>query len=373
VSGTALPRLVSTFADFVSELNASLPLLQTRVMAARLATERYAKNSVAGGDEFDLYNFAENVIARVGNPRLSVLAGDLEAAISEAVLANAVWDNPDPINGVHALHAHGLSIWFPDTVTEPGYVTLNLSRESGWGGFLLTYRAGVPAPVPTDATARSVDTDSDGLNDRIVVHATPPENGSLAVYLTAGPRVVSSAEILAVAGQAETLNLTPALPAFYNVTVLYYVAGRLADLVAVANLTVQARYTFQGTLTDEHGAPIAGAAVTLTNARTHAVLAATTTASGFSLVAVIPEFFQDGDLLVLNASYGGKQASASFVASARGTSQTVDLVLDLSGPADVNGVAMALAIAALAVAVLLAVVVAWQQRRLREYRRRLGP
>ncbi len=373
VSGAALPGLVATFRDFVTELNASEPLLQARIMAARLATERYEKNSVAGGDEFDLYNFAENVIAMVGNPRLSARAADLEAAISNAVLANAVWDNPDPINGVHALHAHGLSIWFPDTVTEPGYVALNLSRESGWGGFLLTYRQGVPAPLPTGANATTQDTNSDGLTDRIVVHATPPENGTLVVALAAGPTAVSSVELLAVAGQTETLPFAPALPAFYNVTVLYYVGGKLADDASFANLAIQARYTFSGTVTDEHGAPIAGAAVTLTNARTHAVLSATTTAAGFSVEAVIPEFFQDGDLLVLNATYGGRQASASFVASARGTSQTADLVLDLSGPVDVNGATIALAVAALAVAVLLAVIVAWQQRQIRGLRRRPGP
>ena len=52
----------------------------------------------------------------------------------------------------------------------------------------------------------------------------------------------------------------------------------------------------------------------------------------------------------------------------------MDLVVDMSGPADVSGVALALAVAALAVAVLLAGIVVWQQRQIRGLRRRLqGP
>ncbi|OGS50350.1 MAG: hypothetical protein A3K65_08255 [Euryarchaeota archaeon RBG_16_68_12] len=374
VSSRALPALVATFAGFVTELNASVPLRQAQVMQARLATERYEKGGAAGGDDFDLYHFAENAAAVVGNPRLSVLAGELEAAIGNAVLANAVWDHPNPVNQVRARHAHGLSIWFPDTPSEPGYASLALSRDSGWGGFLAQYRLGVPTPIPTNARARSVDTNTDGLADRIVVDATPPQNGSLSVFLTAGPRVVASRQVPAFANQAETLNLTPALPGLYDVTVLYYVGSELVDLVAVANLSVQARCRFQGTVTDEHGNPLVGATVTLTNLRTRVALTATSTSAGYAVDAVIPDFFRDGDLLIVNASYGGRQASASLVASARDASRTADLVVDMSGPADVSGVALALAVAALAVAVLLAGIVVWQQRQIRGLRRRLqGP
>src|SRR3989442_3075778 len=78
VSGGALPSLVRAFADFVAELNASVPLLQSQVLAARLATERYERNGLSGGDEFDLFHFSENVVARSGNPRLAALARSLQ-------------------------------------------------------------------------------------------------------------------------------------------------------------------------------------------------------------------------------------------------------------------------------------------------------
>src|SRR2546425_5680634 len=151
VSGAALPSVVWALAEFVSELNASLPLLQSQVIQARASTERYEKNGLAGGDEFDLYHFSENVASGSGDPRLASLAGDLQDAIRSAVLANGVWDSPAPINGVHARHAHGLSIWFPDIPTEPAYPNLSLSRATGWDAFLGGSRPGPPPPVPPGA------------------------------------------------------------------------------------------------------------------------------------------------------------------------------------------------------------------------------
>src|SRR3989449_5493384 len=179
VSGAALPSVVGPLAGFVSELNASLPLLQAQVIQARASTERYERGGLAGGDEFDLYHFSENVAAGSGDPRLASLAGSLQNAIRSAVLANGVWDSPAPINGVHARHAHGLSIWFPDIPTEPAYPNLSLSRATGWDAFLGGYRPGTPTPIPPGATAPSVDTSlpPDALPDVIRGGGAPPPNG----------------------------------------------------------------------------------------------------------------------------------------------------------------------------------------------------
>jgi chitodextrinase len=374
VSGGALPSLVRAFADFVAELNASVPLLQSQVLAARLATERYERNGLSGGDEFDLFHFSENVVARSGNPRLAALARVLQGAIASAVLARAAWDNPAPTNGVHAAHAHGLSIWFPDTPSDPAYDALALSRATGWNGFLATYRSGSPTPIPTGATARSVDTSvpADGLADTIRVTVAPPRNGSLVVLLTEGTAGIAAPEVLARANQTETLNLTAPHAGLYNVTVLYYVGGKLSDLVGIPSLAIQARYWFNGTVRDPQSRPVARATVTLQNARTSVLLSGTTDASGaYSLGAIVPDFFVDGDTLVLTASSEGRQASAAFVASARGTSQTVNIVLDTSPSAGVNAGLIALAAGGLVLAIVLAGIVVWQREQIRGLRRRL--
>jgi len=374
VSGAALPSVAGSLAEFVSELNASLPLLQSQVIQARASTERYEKNGLAGGDEFDLYHFSENVAAGTGDPRLASLAGDLQDAIRSAVLANGVWDSPAPINGVHARHAHGLSIWFPDIPTEPAYPNLSLSRATRWDSFLTAYRAGTPTPIPTGATARSVDTSvpRDGLSDVIRVDATPPQNGSLVVVLTEGPAILAAPQLLALAGQPESLNLTAPHAGRFNVTVLYYVAGKLSDLVRVPDLAIQARYRFEGSVADAQGHAVSGATVTLQNVRTSVAISNRTDAAGlYVLGAIVPDFFVDGDTLTLTAASGGHQVSATFVASARGTSQTANLVLDTSPSEAVNSGLVALAAAGFVVAILLAAIVVWQREQIRQLRRRL--
>jgi len=374
VSSAALPSLASTFADFVAELNASVPLLRSEVIQARGVTERYERNGLSGGDEFDLFHFSENVAAASGNPRLAALARALQAAIGSAVLANAVWDNPSPANGVHARYAHGLSIWFPDIPTDPAYTDLSMSRATGWDGFLASYRAGTPTPIPTGATARGVDTSvpPDGLADAIRVDATPPYNGTLVVVLTEGGAIVAAPQVLALGNQTETLNLTAPHAGRFNVTVLYYVGGKLSDLVTVPGLAIQAPYRFLGTVTDARGSPVAGAAVTLQNLQTSAILVGTTDASGaYALDAVVPDFFEDGDTLALAASSGGAQASVTFVANARGTSQTANLVLG-APPADaLNPGLLALAAGSLVLAILLGAIAVWQREQIRALRRRL--
>jgi hypothetical protein len=112
--------------------------------------------------------------------------------------------------------------------------------------------------------------------------------------------------------------------------------------------------------------------VTLQNARTSVLLSGTTDASGaYSLGAIVPDFFVDGDTLVLTASSEGRQASAAFVASARGTSQTVNIVLDTSPSAGVNAGLIALAAGGLVLAIVLAGIVVWQREQIRGLRRRL--
>ena len=376
LSSAALPALVGTFAAFVSELNASVPLLQAQVIAAHGATEHYERNGVAGGDEYDLFHFSENVASGSGNPRLAVLARDLQDAIRAVVLANAVWDHPTPLNNVHAAHANGLSIWFPiaPLPMDPAYPTLALSRATGWDGFLAAYRAGTPSPVPSGAAAQSVDTTvpADGLADTIRVSMAPPQGGSLVVFLTEGTTVVAAPQLLAVAGQPETLNLTAPHAGLYNVTVLYYVAGELVDLVGVPALPIQARFRFLGTVVDPQGRPVAGATVTLQNLATSELLSGTTDAAGaYSLGAIVPDFFVDGDTLVLSVSSGGRQASATFVASARGTSQTANIVLVSSSAEGLNTGLLILAAGGLVLAILLAGIVVWQREQIRQLRRRL--
>ncbi|MEK6912050.1 MAG: clostripain-related cysteine peptidase, partial [Candidatus Thermoplasmatota archaeon] len=207
VSSAALPGLVRRLAEFTSELNASVPLLAFEVLTAHTATERYE-----GNEEVDLYHFTENVVASVFQTRVHRLAERLQDAIRSAVIANEAWDNPTPENGVRAQHAHGLSIWFPTTLSDPAYSALALSRDTDWDGFLATWRGGTPVVVPTEADAVSVDRDDppNGLLDTIEVTVTVPQNGTLGIDLhLSGPFIgslsggyVEGRDVRLVAGEA---------------------------------------------------------------------------------------------------------------------------------------------------------------------------
>jgi len=377
VSSAALPGLVRRLAEFTTELNASVPFLSGEVAGAHTATERYE-----GNEEVDLYHFTENVVASVFQTRVHRLAERLQDAIRSAVVANEAWDNPIPENGVHAQHAHGLSIWFPTTLSDPAYSTLALSRDTDWDGFLATWRSGPPVVVPTEADAVSVDRDDppNGFLDTIEVTVTAPQNGTLGIDLhLSGPfsgslpgGYVESRDVQLVAGEATQVSFAPTRPAFYTVVLLFYLDGKLADIAAVTDLRIQGIFQFRGAVADPGGAPLVGALVTVTNLRTGFSRNATTTASGYAIDVVLPDFAIDGDLLVLSAAYAGHRVSVTFVASLAGASHIASLVLDASPASADATIWIALAAVLAIVVALLAAIALWQRRTIGDLRRRPG-
>jgi len=369
VSSAAIPGLVARLAEFTAELNASVPLLRSQVLAAQAATERYE-----GDEEYDLYHFVENVVASVEQTHLSRLALNLRDAIASAVIAHEVWDNPNPENGIRAQQAHGLSIWFPPTLSDAAYASLTLSRDSDWDGFLASYRSGTATPRPTNLSAVSIDTSdpADGLVDTIEVAATPPENGTLAFDLYLGATYIESREIRAVAAETVRISFTPLRPGRYSVIVLYYLSGELADVARVAELPIQGRYQFLGMISDSQDRPLVGALVTLANLRTAMFVNTTATATGYAIDVILPDFAVVGDVLVLSAMRDGRRVSVTFVASLAGASHTADLVLDASpSPADATIWIALAAVLAITVA-LLAAIALWQRRTIGDLRRRPG-
>ncbi len=369
VSSAALPGLVRRLAEFTAELNASVPLLRSQVLAAQAATERYE-----GDEEYDLYQFAENVLASVEQTRLGRLALNLRDAIASAVIANEVWDNPNPENGIRAQHAHGLSIWFPPTLSDAAYASLTLSSESGWDGFLASYRSGTATPRPTNPSAVSIDTSNpaDGLVDTIEVAATPPENGTLAFDLYLGATYIESREIRAAASETVRISFMPLRPGRYSVTVLYYLGGELADVARVAELPIQGRYQFRGMISDLQDRPVVGALVTLANPRAGMLVNTTATATGYAIDVILPDFAMEGDDLVLSAMHEGRRVSVTFVASLAGASHIASLVLDASPASADATIWIALAATLAIVVALLAAIALWQRRTIGDLRRRPG-
>ncbi len=365
VSSVALPGLVRTFGDFVDELNVSVPLFQNDVIAARGLTEVYE-----GNEEFDLHDFAGHV-RDIGNPRLARLSDRLRAGIDAAVLAHDAWDNPGAVNGIRARDARGLSIWFPVAPLEPQYPLLALSRDTGWNEFLTGYRSGSPASYPIDVQGRSTDArlPLDGLLDTIELEATGSHNGTVAADLWEGATFVASRDVRLTANESTLLVFEPGGPGLYTASVLYYVDGKLVQVLWVANLAIQGPYRFQGIIRDAQDRPVAGAQIRLTNLRTNATTNGASTSTGYALDVVVPDFMIDGDSVELSAAAGGRTVSVTFVASLASSPHTADLVLDVTPAQDTTLFLVALVILSV-VAVLLVSAILWQRSSIHGLRRR---
>ncbi|HLB68626.1 MAG TPA: clostripain-related cysteine peptidase [Thermoplasmata archaeon] len=367
VSSAALPGLVRTFGDFVDELNASVPLLQNEVIAARGLTEVYE-----GNEEFDLSDFAGHV-RDIGNPRLARLSDRLRAGIDAAVLAHDAWDNPGAVNGIRARDARGLSIWFPVAPLVPQYPLLALSRDTGWDEFLTGYRSGSPTYYPITVAGRSIDVrvPLDGLLDTIEIEATASRNGTVSADLYQGGAFAASRDLRVTANESTRFVFEPPVPGVYVVSVLYYVDGKLAQVLWVASLAIQGPYRFQGMIRDAQDRPIAGAQVRLTNLRTNATTNGTSTSAGYALDVVVPDFMFDGDVIELSAAAEGRTVSVTFIASLASSPHTADLVLDVTPAPDMTPLLVVIVLLAGVAAILFGAIL-WQRSAIRNLRRRPG-
>lgn len=359
VSSAALPFLLASLDAYVDELNRSLPFYQSPVILARSQTEHYEKNGLAGGEEYDLYHFTERIDANLQNGRLTRLGDGLRASIVNAVVSERHWDHPNPVNGVRAANAHGLSVWFPDIPTEPAYVGLEMSRIARWDDFLNGYRDGEPPDVSLETRAEPFDGDGNGLPDAIKLEYRTGVDGVVGVDLYADGAYVMSHTYTATAGPWEPATLTALPPGDYAAYVYLWNETKLLNVSVLPSIGVEGIVWFRGTVRSLAGAMLVGADVTLRNTRTDETLAATVTATGFEIPAMFPSWFRDGDVLELTASHGGRTTTVSFEASVRGPTQTIHMFLDTDGDGTATGLMLAV-IAVLAIVVaLLAVARLW--------------
>ncbi|MEK6851303.1 MAG: hypothetical protein AABY30_02060, partial [Candidatus Thermoplasmatota archaeon] len=262
---------------------------------ARGATEHYEEF----GEDYDLWHFVENVLARVPSPRLARRAADMFAAFQGAVVYERHWDNPSPTNGVHAANAHGMSLFFPALGGNPEYAQLALSRDSRWDEFLATYALGTRPQVGLWGNATTEDTDGDGRRDTIALSYTPAGDGTIAVDVYRGDVYVLSREHAGVGNRTEETWFASPVGGFYRLTVYLFGGGKVQNLTTLTGLVIEELVAFRGNVTGEGGARLEGAVVTLTNLRTNATASDTVEAGAYAISVVYPTWFRAGDPLRL--------------------------------------------------------------------------
>ena len=328
VNAAGLRPLVASLNAFLEDLAAHEPYFRDEVVAARAATEHYEDF----GDDYDLWDFVENLLARIPSPRLARSAADLFSAFGGAVVYERHWDNPSPTNGVHAANAHGMSLFFPPVWGGLEYAQLALSRDSAWDEFLATYALGSRPRVALWANATSEDTNADGRRDTLVLAYTPAANGTVQVDVYREAAYLFSREYAGVGNRTDEVRYPSPLGGLYRIGVYLLVGGKIQNLTLAEDLPIEELIAFRGNVTGPGGARLDGALVTVTNLRTNASVSATASAGAYEILVVFPTWFRAGDPLRLEVSVGDRRASVTFDAPLPMDGVIVqDVTLDTAG------------------------------------------
>ncbi len=135
-----LTRINSFINKFNALLNFAMPVatyLGPEILNATSDVERYELHSVA-----DFYNLMQK-LNDVGDYRLSKLATGMMQEINN-VTYYKVWDCPNPANGYHARHAHGIGIYFPQFFVSGGYYSTEFAKNTLWVKFLNSFLEKTP-------------------------------------------------------------------------------------------------------------------------------------------------------------------------------------------------------------------------------------
>ena len=322
-----LDELVQAVGDFVYELNRTVPYYGDEVKAAKEATERYEE-----GVEYDLYHFAENLYERVDSRRIREMSLDLMVAVKRAVAYERHWDHPSPTNGVHAANAHGLSLWFPVTVSFPSYRELAFARDTQWDIFLERYLEGEKPTTGLEVAVGPEDTDGNGAADTVELGITSEISGTVVLEVYKRDRMWSCQEFSIQGHLKKEITIPLEDDGLFDLYLyLFNSTGLLHNYTTVGNL-LRLSFIVSGTITDLRGEPLEDVSVSVTNTRTGDSLHKSTDAQGIYRFELEPGWFEDGDYLMIVAELGEERSETGFNASLEERAKVVNFVLQPATP-----------------------------------------
>jgi hypothetical protein len=360
----ALSSVKSSYMDdlrvdtnaFLNETFLELPLFSEEMRDARDDSEYYE-----GDNQYDLYNFLENVQSHIPSGRLGDLAEDVKNTISNAVYERK-WDNPNSQN-TRATNAHGLTIWLPEFITDPEYANLAWSNHTYWDELLDVYNDNFVKPQASlEVDSVRLDIDGDGYTDGISLNMSSDQDGELIVDVY--DEFASEYLSTHLYGLTATLQEkdTIALPCNTHITLSFYLRNQSGVLLNYAELTVPKMLKIMGTVKDTNGETVQ-LSLTLKNLRTSSSLSAISDESGFVFDVVYPLWVEDGDTLELEYEFGGEantlQISPDFIKS----SYSIHIILGSESPGDDDFPYLALLIVAIQVLTVLFALITYQRHK----------
>ncbi len=127
-----LTRMDDFIARFNSDLNEAItvaPYYSKEIINNTGNVERYELNTVC-----DFYDFMDK-ISNVNDYKLLKLSRDTMRNLMNITYYKA-WDCPNPANGYHATHAHGIGIYYPYYYVSSDYYRTSFARDTLWDEFL---------------------------------------------------------------------------------------------------------------------------------------------------------------------------------------------------------------------------------------------
>jgi hypothetical protein len=297
VRASHMDNLKTDLNLFLNETFLELPFFSEQMVDARDDSEYYE-----GDNQYDLYNFLENVQSHIPSRLLHDLAEDLRSTITNAVYERK-WDRPDSLN-TRATNAHGLTIWLPEFITDPEYLNLAWSDDTYWDEFLDVYNDNFMKPQASlEVEHAFLDTDGDGYSDRISLNMSSDHDGNLTVevYDEFTDYCLSTHAYGLTSGVQERDVIQ--LGNNIHFTLSFYLRNQSGILLNYTQLTVPKAFAIKGTIKDVDGETLV-ANLTLVNARTMGSLSAVSDDSGFEFAVSYPIWARDGDLLELEFEHG---------------------------------------------------------------------
>jgi hypothetical protein len=315
VNAAGLRPLLGALDALLAELALEEPYFTREVVLARDATEHYELSGGPGGLDYDLHHFVENLISGIPSRRLERSADLLFSAFDAAIVHERHWDNPSPVNDVHAEHAHGLSLWFPTLGGDPGYAQLAMSQDGTWDEFLSTYPIGLRPQVRLNASATTSDGNGDGLLDTVHLAYTPEVNGTVAVDVYRDGTFVVSLQYAGVANRTDAPNYRLLTGGYYDVTVYLIVGNDLVNLTVIDRLVIEERIAFRGAVSGRDGGSLDGGTVILRHLSSGREVRTTVAGDAYVMFVTYPTWFADGDGVRLQLEAGDRRVSVTFNAT----------------------------------------------------------
>ena len=138
VNLTKMNKFINIFSEDLANSLPLVPYFSLEILNITYDVERY-EYSV----DVDFYQLMEKIDS-IGDLKLSHLADDVMNGILDMTYSR-VWDCPNPANGYHAKHAHGIAIYYPIYYISSSYKLTSFAQNTYWDKFLTMLHTPYPS------------------------------------------------------------------------------------------------------------------------------------------------------------------------------------------------------------------------------------